>query len=83
MNEPAVGSPAKKRWRSPVTTSVGAGVCAEDKPDETVKDVVQTSDQEEPVQHTVNEKADGTGASERVADPIDACLDSRPDVAAQ
>ncbi len=48
MNEPAVGSPAKKRCRSPVTDfSVGSGEAAEDKPDKTVENVVQTSDQEE------------------------------------
>ena len=57
-------------------------IAAEDKPDETVKDVVQTSDQEEPVQHTVNEKTQAAGASERMADPVDACLHRRPDEAA-
>ena len=79
-----MGSPAKKRWRSPVTTLPSApGIAAEDKPDETVKDVMQTSDQEEPVEHTVDEKTQATGPDERMADPVDARLHHRPDIAAQ
>src|SRR5271165_3148727 len=62
--------------------SIGSGVAAEDKPDETVKDVVQTSHQEDPVQHTVNEKTQETGPGKRMADPVDASLHRRPDEAA-
>ena len=63
--------------------AVGAGIAAEDKPDETVQDVMQTSDQEEPVEHTVDEKAQATGTDERMTDPVDARLHHRPDIAAQ
>ena len=37
--------------------ALGAGIAAEDEPDETVKDVMQTSDQEDPVEHTVDEES--------------------------
>ena len=63
--------------------AVGAGIAAEDKPDETVKDVMQTSDQQEPIEHTVNEKTQATGSDERMAHPIDTRLHHRPDIAAQ
>ena len=84
IKEPAVGSPAKKRWRSPgYRFAVGARIAAEDKPDETVKDVMQTRDQEKPVEHTVDEKAHATGPDEGMANPVDARLHHRPDIAAQ
>src|SRR5262249_54474014 len=63
--------------------AVGAGIAAEDKPDETVKDVMQTSDQEQPVEHTVNEKTPGAALYKRMADPVDASLHHRPDIAAK
>ena len=63
--------------------AVGASIAAEDKPDETVKDVMQTSDQEESVEHAVNEKTQAAGPDEEMADPVDAFLYRRPDIPAQ
>ena len=62
--------------------AVGAGIAAEDKPDQTVQNVMQTGDQEEPVEHTVDEKAQATGPDEGMTNPVDARLHHRPDKAA-
>ena len=58
MNAPAVGSPAKKRFRSPVAP----WIVADDEPGDVVEDVVQAGDDQQPVQHAVDEEAERTGA---------------------
>ena len=82
MNAPALGSPAKNRFRSPVAPLI----IAEDEPGDVVEDVVQAGDDQQPVEHAVDEQAESPEPSDGPAQRVHAAARasaSQPNTAAR
>ena len=68
MNAPAVGIAGEEA----VQVAGGAVEVADDEPGDVVEDVVQAGDDQQPVQHAIDEQAERPGGDDAVAEGVDA-----------